>query len=54
MAETVAQVFGLAFVSIIGVCIVWTFASYIFDSYNSSKQNDELMDNMKKLDKKYK
>ena len=32
MVETIAQVFGMAFVGIILFCIVWTFGRYVIDS----------------------
>jgi len=49
--ETVAQTFGIIFVGIIIVCIVWTFLTYIILSNDEPKLkgNKKLMDNMKKL-----
>ena len=38
MAETIAQVFGMIFVGIILICIVWTFVSYIVLSNEEPKQ----------------
>ena len=49
MIETVAQIFGMAFIGIIIICIVWTFGSYVIRS--SESQNDDLLDNMNKMDK---
>ncbi len=48
--ETVVQTFGMIFVGIILVCIVWTFGTYVVSSIDRPrKQNKKLMDNMKKL-----
>ena len=46
--EQVAQIFGLTFVGIILVCLVWTIIDY---AYPKCKQNDKLIDNIGKLDK---
>jgi len=53
MIETIAQIFGMVFVGIIIVCIVWTFGSYVLGSYDepSKSQNDKLLDNMNKMKK---
>ena len=48
--EMVAQVFGITFVGIILVCLVWTVMSYIFSS-ESRDRNKKLLDNMKNFDK---
>ena len=45
--EIVAQIFGMTFVGIILVCLVWTVMSYIFSS-DSLKGNKKLLDNMEK------
>ena len=47
----VAQVFGMTFVGIILVCLVWTVMSYILSS-DSRDRNRKLLDNMKNFDKK--
>ena len=47
----VAQIFGMTFVGIILVCLVWTVISYIFSS-ESRDRNKKLLDNMKNFDKK--
>ena len=47
----VAQIFGMTFVGIILVCLVWTVMSYIFSS-ESRDRNKKLLDNMKNFDKK--
>ena len=47
MIEIVAQIFGLTFVGIILICLVWTIMSYIFEN----KQDNKLIENMKKLNK---
>ena len=49
--DTIAQMFGMGFVGIILVCLVWTIMSYIF-SDNSMNKNKKLLDNMKNFDKK--
>ena len=50
MMETIAQVFGMAFVCIIMICIGWTIVSYIFTSVDTpGKQNRKLLDNMNKM-----
>ena len=46
-----AQIFGMTFVGIILVCLVWTIMSYIFSS-ESRNRNKKLLDNMKNFDKK--
>ena len=46
----VAQIFGMTFVGIILVCLVWTVMSYIFSS-ESRDRNKKLIDNMKEFDK---
>jgi len=44
------QVFGLAFVGIIVICIAWTILEYIFTGLDKpGKRNKKLLDNMKKL-----
>ena len=48
---TIAQIFGMTFVGIILVCLVWTIMSYIFSS-ESRNRNKKLLDNMKNFDKK--
>ena len=49
--DTIAQIFGMTFVGIILVCLVWTIMSYIFSS-ESRNRNKKLLDNMKNFDKK--
>ena len=49
--DMIAQVFGMIFVGIIVICLTSTILSYIFNREDSNKK---LLDNMKKLDKKYK
>ena len=49
--DTIAQIFGMTFVGIILVCLVWTIMSYIFSS-ESRDRNKKLLDNMKNFDKK--
>jgi len=50
MTDTIAVAFGMTFVGIIIICLVWTILSYIFNSMdNPGKGNKKLMDNMKKF-----
>ena len=44
MIETIAQVFGMTFLGVILICLVWTIISYIMDSNN---KNNKLEENMK-------
>tara|TARA_B100000131_G_C17565820_1_gene388756 strand:+ start:342 stop:464 length:123 start_codon:yes stop_codon:yes gene_type:complete len=37
MIETIAQVFGMVFVGIIIMCIVFTFGEYIIEDYKLKK-----------------
>ena len=54
MIDAVAVIFGMTFVGIIIICLVWTVISYIFNGMDSSgKRNKKLVDNMNKYDKKY-
>ena len=46
----VAQIFGMTFVGIILVCLVWTVMSYILSS-ESRDRNKKLLDNMENFDK---
>ena len=46
----IAQIFGMTFVGIILVCLVWTVMSYIFSS-ESRDRNKKLLDNMENFDK---
>ena len=48
--ETIVQIFGMVFVGVILVCMVWTFGTYIIGSMDRpGKRNKKLLDNMKKL-----
>ena len=51
--EVIAQVFGMTFVGIILICLVWTVMSYIFSS-ESRDRNKKLLNNMENFDKKQK
>ena len=53
MAEMVAQTFGMIFVCIIVICVISTILNYIYNSQDMDS-NKKLLDNMKKMDKKYK
>ena len=52
MAE-IAQVFGMIFVGIIVICVASTILNYIYNSQDMDS-NKKLLDNIEKLDKKYK
>jgi len=43
------MIFGITFVSIILICLVWTIMGYIADA---NAPNNKLEDNIKKFDKK--
>tara|TARA_R110000803_G_scaffold39315_2_gene84790 strand:- start:108 stop:269 length:162 start_codon:yes stop_codon:yes gene_type:complete len=49
----VAQIFGMTFVAIILLCLVWTVMSYIFSS-ESRDRNKKLLDNMEEFGKRTK
>ena len=48
--DMIAQIFGMTFVGIILVCLIWTVMSYIFSS-ESRDRNKKLLDNMENFDK---
>tara|TARA_R110001632_G_scaffold17178_3_gene54717 strand:+ start:136 stop:294 length:159 start_codon:yes stop_codon:yes gene_type:complete len=48
--DTIAQIFGITFVGIILLCLIWTILSYIF-SDDAMDRNKKLVDNMKEFDK---
>ena len=50
----IAQVIGMTFVGIIVICLVSTVLSYIFSKGDYADTNKKLLDNMKRIDKKYK
>tara|TARA_B100001094_G_scaffold104354_1_gene100661 strand:- start:709 stop:879 length:171 start_codon:yes stop_codon:yes gene_type:complete len=52
MVETVALTIGMIFVGIIIICLASTILSYIFK--DQEDPNEKLLDNINKLDKKYK
>jgi len=52
MGDTIAVIFGMTFVGVILICLVWTIGSYIFNS--DIDQNKKLVDNMNKLKTKEK
>ena len=49
--ETIAQVFGMTFVGVILICLVWTICSYIAEAYTP---NNKLEENIRAFDKKIK
>ena len=53
MVEIVAQTIGMIFVGIIVICVISTILNYIYNSQDMDS-NKKLLDNMKKMDKKYK
>jgi hypothetical protein len=46
----VAQIFGMTFIGIIVVCLIWTICSFIV-SDDAMDRNKELLENMKNFDK---
>ena len=52
MGDTIAIIFGMTFVGIILVCLVWTIGNYIFNS--TDNQNKKLLDNMNRMTKNFK
>ena len=54
MVQMIAQVIGMTFVGIIVICLVSTILSYIFSKGDYANNNKKLLDNMNKLNKKYK
>jgi len=48
--DIIAQIFGMTFVGIILVCLIWNVMSYIFSS-ESRNRNKKLLDNMENFDK---
>ena len=50
MTDTIAVIFGMTFVGIIIVCLVWTILSYIAEAMSP---NNKLQENIKKFNKKY-
>ena len=51
MSDTIAQIFGMTFVGVILICLVWTIISYIYTGMDlgPDKRNKKLLDNMNKL-----
>ena len=50
--EIVAQIFGMTFIGIVLICLVWTILSYIFNNIDdTANTNKKLLDNMNKMDK---
>ena len=47
MIETVAQIFGMTFIVIILICLIWTIISYIMITNN---RNNKLQENLKKFE----
>tara|TARA_R110000765_G_scaffold325063_1_gene416554 strand:- start:238 stop:405 length:168 start_codon:yes stop_codon:yes gene_type:complete len=45
--ETIAMVFGMTFIGVIVICLIWTILSYISEAY---APNNKLEDNIKKYD----
>tara|TARA_B110000908_G_C10255781_1_gene455357 strand:- start:2000 stop:2176 length:177 start_codon:yes stop_codon:yes gene_type:complete len=55
MTEMIAQVFGLTFVSIILVCLVWSIIEYVVLGVGPRPdKNSKLLDNIEKLERKMK
>ena len=49
MIELIAQIFGLIFIGVIALCMLWTITTAILSSFES---NNELEENLKNFDKK--
>ena len=49
MAEQIAAIFGMIFVGIIGLCLLWTIIDFISPSKKSKNQLEE---NLKKWEEK--
>ena len=49
--DTIAQIFGMSFIGVIAVCLIWTICNYIFETYTP---NNKLEENIKEFDKKHK
>jgi|TARA_R110000737_G_scaffold333927_1_gene351910 hypothetical protein len=47
MIETIAQIFGMTFLGIILICLIWTIISYIMITNN---RNNKLQENLKKFE----
>jgi len=52
MEETIVVIFGMTFVGVILICLVFTIGNYIFNS--SDGQNKRLLNNMNKIKTKEK
>ena len=51
MIEMVAQIFGMAFIGVIALCLIWTIGNSIAEA---SSPNNKLKENLKKFDNKHK
>ena len=50
--DMVALIFGMGFVGLILICLVWTILTYIFNNVDgTTKSNKKLIDNMNKMNK---
>ena len=49
MIDMIAQIFGMTFVGIIIVCLIWTICGYIAEA---NSPNNKLKENLRKYDKK--
>lgn len=49
MIELIAQIFGMTFIGIIALCMLWTIGKSIASMFES---NNELEENLKNFDKK--
>ena len=47
--EMIAVIFGMTFVGMIVICMVWTICSYIADAYSP---NNKLEENIKKFERR--
>jgi len=47
--DMIAQIFGMTFIGIIAVCLIWTIGNFIAES---SSPNNKLEENIKNFNKK--
>ena len=53
MTETFAIIFGMGFVSIILICLVWTILGYIFEAFNTENKLERNMKQYENEKKNY-
>ena len=51
--DTVVQIFGMTFIGLTLICLVWAILGYVFNNIDgTTKSNKKLIDNMNKLKRK--